>query len=206
MIPVLQSAAYGRCIRPFQSVLGNHLRLAGASRIAPASDPRSRLRTPDPGPGRRPADLPRGTGRRRQAQTGSGKTAAYLLTIFHRLLTVERTSGRDTPRALIVAPTGSWRFRSRSDAEKLAVHTDLVTHVVFGGLDYAKQRSELRQGVDLLIGTPADSLTTTSRGSTPCARPRWWSWTNAIACSTWVSPTTCVGSCAACRRPSIASP
>jgi ATP-dependent RNA helicase RhlB len=89
-----------------------------------------------------------------QAQTGSGKTAAYLLTIFHRLLTVERTSGEDTPRALIVAPTRELAVQIASDAEKLAVHTDLVTHVVFGGLDYAKQRSELRAGVDLLIGTP----------------------------------------------------
>jgi ATP-dependent RNA helicase RhlB len=89
-----------------------------------------------------------------QAQTGSGKTAAYLLTIFQRLLTVERTSPEDTPRALIIAPTRELAVQIASDADKLAAHTDLVTHVVFGGLDYAKQRSELRAGVDLLIGTP----------------------------------------------------
>ena len=89
-----------------------------------------------------------------QAQTGSGKTAAYLLTIFSRLLTTPRPSGDDTPRALIVAPTRELAVQIASDAESLARHTGLKTHVVFGGLDYRKQRQILAAGTDLLIGTP----------------------------------------------------
>lgn len=89
-----------------------------------------------------------------QAQTGSGKTAAYLLTIFNRLLTVERRSDPSTPRALIVAPTRELAVQISADSAKLAAHTDFAVHVVFGGLDYAKQRQVLREGVDLLIGTP----------------------------------------------------
>ncbi len=89
-----------------------------------------------------------------QAQTGSGKTAAYLLTIFNRLLTVPRPSSHDVPRALIIAPTRELAVQIASDAESLSRHTELRTHVVFGGLDYRKQRQILEQGTDLLIGTP----------------------------------------------------
>ena len=89
-----------------------------------------------------------------QAQTGSGKTATYLLAIFNRLLTVPRTSEPTTPRALIVAPTRELAVQVAADAEDLARHTDFTVHVVFGGIDYHKQRDELRAGVDLLVGTP----------------------------------------------------
>lgn len=89
-----------------------------------------------------------------QAQTGSGKTAAYLLTIFAKLLTTPRPSANDTPRALIVAPTRELAVQISHDAESLARHTELKTHVVFGGLDYRKQRQILADGTDLLIGTP----------------------------------------------------
>ena len=89
-----------------------------------------------------------------QAQTGSGKTAAYLLTIFARFLRTPRTSEPDSPRALIVAPTRELAVQIAGDAESLARHTDIRTHVVFGGIDYKEQRSILREGTDLLIGTP----------------------------------------------------
>jgi ATP-dependent RNA helicase RhlB len=89
-----------------------------------------------------------------QAQTGSGKTATYLLAIFTRLLTVPRASPPTTPRALIVAPTRELAVQIAADANDLAQHTELSVHVVFGGVDYHKQRDELRAGVDLLVGTP----------------------------------------------------
>jgi ATP-dependent RNA helicase RhlB len=89
-----------------------------------------------------------------QAQTGSGKTAAYLLTIFTHILNHPRQSPPDTPRALIVAPTRELAVQISRDAEGLSRGTDLRTHVVFGGLDYRKQRQILEQGTDLLIGTP----------------------------------------------------
>ena len=89
-----------------------------------------------------------------QAQTGSGKTAAYLLTVFSRLLATPRTAPPESPRALFVAPTRELAVQIAKDAGDLGRHTEFTTHVVFGGLDYRKQRSVLEEGVDLLIGTP----------------------------------------------------
>lgn len=89
-----------------------------------------------------------------QAQTGTGKTATYLITIFEHVLRNERTGGAHTPRALIVTPTRELAVQVSRDAEILGRHTGLRTLVVFGGLDYKKQRDELSAGVDLLIGTP----------------------------------------------------
>lgn len=89
-----------------------------------------------------------------QAQTGSGKTAAYLLTVFAKLLATPRQSPPETPRALIVAPTRELAVQIASDAESLGRHTGMRSHVVFGGLDYRRQREILGAGTDLLIGTP----------------------------------------------------
>lgn len=92
-----------------------------------------------------------------QAQTGSGKTAAFLVTIFDRLL---RTPKRETrgvcPRAIVITPTRELAVQVASDAEGLLKGGDLPFRILlaYGGVDYAKQREEIRQGVDLLIGTP----------------------------------------------------
>jgi ATP-dependent RNA helicase RhlB len=89
-----------------------------------------------------------------QAQTGSGKTAAYLLTIFSRILNAPRPGPPENPRALIIAPTRELAVQISTDADSLARHTELKTHVVFGGMDYRKQRDILAEGTDILIGTP----------------------------------------------------
>ncbi len=89
-----------------------------------------------------------------QAQTGSGKTAAYLLTLFARMMRQERQSEIQNPRALIIAPTRELAVQIASDAEKLATHINYSVHVVFGGIDYKKQQNRFASGVDLLIGTP----------------------------------------------------
>jgi ATP-dependent RNA helicase RhlB len=91
-----------------------------------------------------------------QAQTGTGKTAAFLIAIFDRLLrTPAPAAGAVTaPRALIVAPTRELVVQIEADARLLGQFTGLRTLVVFGGVDYAKQREALRGPVDLLIGTP----------------------------------------------------
>ncbi len=100
-----------------------------------------------------------------QAQTGSGKTAAYLLTVFTRILRVPRTSPPETPRALIVAPTRELAVQISNDAEALGHHAGIRTHVVFGGLDYRKQREILERGTDLLIGTPGRLIDYHKKGS-----------------------------------------
>ncbi len=100
-----------------------------------------------------------------QAQTGSGKTAAYLLTIFSRMLNIPKTSPPNTPRALIVAPTRELAVQISNDAEALGHHAGIRTHVVFGGLDYRKQREILERGTDLLIGTPGRLIDYNKKGA-----------------------------------------
>jgi len=89
-----------------------------------------------------------------QAQTGTGKTAAFLITLFTRLL--ERRRRRDTygPRALVIAPTRELVVQITEDARVLGSGTSFTIHAVFGGVDYRKQRVILEEGVDVLIGTP----------------------------------------------------
>src|SRR5215470_11914758 len=87
-----------------------------------------------------------------QAQTGTGKTAAFLITVFTRLLKHPRRG--EGPRALIVAPTRELVVQILHDAQGLGEFTGLTFHAVYGGVDYAKQREQLRDGVDVLIGTP----------------------------------------------------
>jgi ATP-dependent RNA helicase RhlB len=90
-----------------------------------------------------------------QAQTGTGKTAAFLITIFSHLLTHKHGDGKGGgPRALIVAPTRELALQILHDAEALGRFTGLTAQAVFGGVDYAKQRDALRAGCDVLIGTP----------------------------------------------------
>ncbi len=89
-----------------------------------------------------------------QAQTGTGKTAAFLITIFTRLLRQSRPRPGRGPRALVVAPTRELVLQIRDDAERLGRHTGLKTLAVFGGMDYRRQRDALREAPDLLIGTP----------------------------------------------------
>jgi ATP-dependent RNA helicase RhlB len=90
-----------------------------------------------------------------QAQTGTGKTAAYLVALFQRLETTPRPKGdhRD-PRALILAPTRELAVQIHADAELLGKHLPYKLGLAFGGTDYDKQRSQLEAGVDVLIGTP----------------------------------------------------
>jgi len=91
-----------------------------------------------------------------QAQTGTGKTAAFLVALFNRLLKEPAPPDRRTssPRALILAPTRELAVQIFNDAEVLGSHTGLVLGLAFGGVDYDKQRRHLEAGVDVLIGTP----------------------------------------------------
>jgi ATP-dependent RNA helicase RhlB len=91
-----------------------------------------------------------------QAQTGTGKTAAFLVALYHTLLThpAPASRGPTSIRALIVAPTRELAVQIHHDAESLGRHTGLVHAVVYGGIDYEKQRRQLEAGIDVLIGTP----------------------------------------------------
>jgi ATP-dependent RNA helicase RhlB len=91
-----------------------------------------------------------------QAQTGTGKTAAFLIAAFTLLLTrPRRHDGKGScPRALIIAPTRELAMQIHEEAKLLGKHTGLELHAVYGGVDYTKQLDRLAQGVDVLIGTP----------------------------------------------------
>ena len=91
-----------------------------------------------------------------QGRTGTGKTATFLITAINRLLTSTPKKGhtKHHPRVLIIAPTRELVVQISEDAKKLAQHTDLKLHTVFGGVDYEKQRLGFEDGVDILIGTP----------------------------------------------------
>ncbi|MGD8514900.1 MAG: ATP-dependent RNA helicase RhlB [Granulosicoccaceae bacterium] len=91
-----------------------------------------------------------------QAQTGTGKTAAFLLATMTRLLRSSPDPKRkpNQPRALILAPTRELAIQIEKDAELLGKHTGLKRALIYGGTDYDKQRDSLAQGCDILIGTP----------------------------------------------------
>jgi len=88
-----------------------------------------------------------------QAQTGTGKTAAFLLALFTRLLKQRKTTSSN-PRALIVAPTRELVVQICEDAKGLGGNCDLKILPVFGGVDYEKQRKSLQDGVDVIVATP----------------------------------------------------
>ncbi len=88
-----------------------------------------------------------------QAQTGTGKTAAFLLATFQKLLTSTAEKNRH-PRALIIAPTRELAIQIHKDAKLLGKHTGLKLALAYGGTDYAKQREIIEAGTDILIGTP----------------------------------------------------
>ncbi len=89
-----------------------------------------------------------------KAQTGTGKTAAFLLVIFQRLLSLQSGAPVRHPRALVLAPTRELALQIHKDAELLGGATGLRLGLAYGGIDYEKQRKSLEQGVDILIGTP----------------------------------------------------
>ncbi len=95
-----------------------------------------------------------------QAQTGTGKTIAFLLATFHRLLTTppKQNWTDKQPRALILAPTRELAIQIAKDAQLLNKHAGLRIMVAHGGKDYEKQRNELKNGVDIVIGTPGRLL------------------------------------------------
>ncbi len=98
----------------------------------------------------------RGTDIQGQAQTGTGKTAAFLLAAMNRLLREDARSGhRDgDPRVVVLAPTRELAVQIHKDALGFAAYLDLRIGVVFGGTGYDSQRRMLEAGLDILVGTP----------------------------------------------------
>ena len=94
------------------------------------------------------------------AQTGTGKSAAFILPILQHLLQKERGK----TRALIIAPTRELAEQLSGSVEELAVHTALRCVTVYGGVKYKPQIDRLRKGVDVVVATPGRLLDHMERG------------------------------------------
>src|SRR5207249_6808491 len=88
------------------------------------------------------------------AMTGSGKTAAFLLPILHRLI----DKARGTTRALVLTPTRELAAQIVEDLNDLAVHTPITAAAVFGGVGMGPQEHAFRSGFDVIVGTPGRLL------------------------------------------------
>ena len=95
-----------------------------------------------------------------RAQTGTGKTAAFLISIInHCLNNPLEKQGAGNPRALIIAPTRELAMQIKKDSDGLNRYTGLRTVVLYGGMDYNKQQRELEEGtVDIVVATPGRLL------------------------------------------------
>jgi ATP-dependent RNA helicase RhlB len=88
-----------------------------------------------------------------QAQTGTGKTAAFLLATFQHLINDESEQVKN-PRALILAPTRELAIQIHKDALLLSKHLNLNLALIYGGTSYKAQLQKIRSNVDIIIGTP----------------------------------------------------
>ena len=95
-----------------------------------------------------------------QAQTGTGKTCAFLVAVMNRLLTTSAVAERKDadPRALVIAPTRELAIQIDKDARAIGARTGLRTALIYGGVDYDKQRQQLKDGCDIIIATPGRLL------------------------------------------------
>lgn len=91
-----------------------------------------------------------------QAQTGTGKSAAFLLAAFAHLLKHPASAERKPtqPRVIMLAPTRELAIQIHKDAVVLGKYTGFTLGLVYGGTGYDTQRKMLEQGIDILIGTP----------------------------------------------------
>ncbi|MFP4129435.1 MAG: DEAD/DEAH box helicase [Halorhodospira sp.] len=89
-----------------------------------------------------------------EAQTGTGKTAAFVVATLHHLMTHPVAEDAVGPWAVILAPTRELAIQIHSEAEQIGAFTGLEMAAVYGGTGYEAQRRQLQAGVDVIIGTP----------------------------------------------------
>src|SRR3989338_10179518 len=95
------------------------------------------------------------------AQTGTGKTAAFVLPMLHRLMNDEKTPN---VRALVLAPPRELALQSTHQLEKLSSYVNLRGCAVFGGVPIEPQTRAILQGVDIISATPGRLLDHISQG------------------------------------------
>jgi len=102
------------------------------------------------------------------AQTGSGKTAAFLLPIIHRLTEMRADAcegaSRQTPQAIVITPTRELAIQICDEARKFSQGTEVLSKVVYGGTSPMFQRQQLMRGCNILVATPGRLLDFLERG------------------------------------------
>jgi ATP-dependent RNA helicase RhlB len=96
-----------------------------------------------------------------QSQTGTGKTAAFLITLLERML---NESGPQSRKALVIVPTRELAVQIEGEARLLNRHLGYSIACIYGGVGYAAQLAALKKGVDIVIGTPGRLLDLSERG------------------------------------------
>ncbi|MBD3317758.1 MAG: DEAD/DEAH box helicase [Chitinivibrionales bacterium] len=96
-----------------------------------------------------------------QSQTGTGKTAAFLVSLYQLMLTEE---ARERDQALVIAPTRELASQIEAEAQLLGVHLDMRIGAFYGGTGYDKQERMLESGVDIIIGTPGRLIDFSQKG------------------------------------------
>ena len=121
-----------------------------------------------------------------QAQTGTGKTAAFLLATFQRLINDESETIKN-PRAIIIAPTRELAIQIHKDALLLSSHLDLKFALIYGGIDYKKQLQQIKAYVDIVIGTPGRIIDFINKRHFLWIISRLWFWMRLTVCLIWDS-------------------
>jgi ATP-dependent RNA helicase RhlB len=96
-----------------------------------------------------------------QSQTGTGKTAAFLITLFNSMLT---NNAPKRKKALIIVPTRELAVQIEKEAQLLNHHLDFSIGSFYGGVGYVRQLALLQKGLDIVIGTPGRLLDLSERG------------------------------------------
>ncbi len=121
------------------------------------------------------------------AQTGTGKTAAFLLPILHRLAANRRAARAAHRQRADPGPHARARLADRPEHRRLRRPLGMTHTVVFGGVSQFHQVNAMRRGVDFLVATPGRLLDLVSQGHIDLRRPACWCWTRPTTCSTWAS-------------------
>lgn len=102
-----------------------------------------------------------------QAQTGTGKTIAFLVALYNHLLTRPSDPNHRSlhPRAVIIAPTRELALQIDKDAKEIGGNTGIKAALIYGGVDYEKQRNMLQGGVDIVIATPGRLIDFVKQGT-----------------------------------------
>ncbi|MGL4944480.1 MAG: DEAD/DEAH box helicase [Thermoguttaceae bacterium] len=108
-----------------------------------------------------------------QARTGTGKTAAFLIPLLEMMSRTPRTSHGPAPRAMVLVPTRELAVQVRDEAARLCYGRDIIATACYGGKPLAKQLLRLRDGADIVIGTPGRVLDLMARRALVVSELQW---------------------------------